>query len=99
MITTNQVTLSDGNELTGASSDKEYGAGQAIHHELENKGLNNVVVFVRRSCGASNLGPKRFQIIENCATEAVNKNIKKVVYDTSDHQAAEDVGHFTPITH
>ena len=64
VITAYKVTLSDGKELTGTSSDREYGAGQAICQVLESKGLNNVVIFVRRRYGCSHLGPKRFQIIK-----------------------------------
>ena len=77
-MTAYKVILSDGEEFTGASSDREYGAGQVVHEVLESKGLNNVVVFVRRRYGGSHLGSKRFQIIKQCATEAINKYIKKV---------------------
>ena len=45
-MTAYKVTLSDGKELTGASSDREHGAGQVVCEVLESKGLNNVVVFV-----------------------------------------------------
>ena len=62
---------------------------------LESRGSNNVVVFVRRGYGSSHLDPKRFQIIKQCAAEAINKYIKKVVSDLSGHQAAENVGYST----
>ena len=93
-----KVTLSDGKELTGTSSDSEYGTGQDVHEVLESKGLNNVVVFVRRRYGYGPylLGPKRFQIIKQCATEAINKYIKKVLCDLNDHQVADNDGYSTP---
>ena len=97
-MTAYKVTLSDGKELTGASSDREYGARQAVHEVLESKGLNNVVVFVRRRYGGSHLGPKRFQIIKQCATEAINKYIKKVLHDLNDHQDPDNGGYSTPST-
>ena len=97
-MTAYKVTLSDGKELTGASSDREYGAGKVVREVLESKGLNNVVVFVRRRYGGSHLGPKRFQIIKQCATEAINKYIKKVLCDPNDHQDADNDGYSTPST-
>ena len=61
----NKVTVSGGKELTGTFSDKEYGTGQTICQVIENKGLNNFVVFVRgRRYGGNNLGPKRYQTIK-----------------------------------
>ena len=93
-----KVTLSDGKELTGASSDREYGTGQAVCELLESIGLNDVVVFVRRRYGGSHLGPKRFQMIKQCATEAINKYIKKVLCDPNDHQDADSDGYSTPST-
>ena len=90
-MTAYNVTLSVGKEKTEASSDKGYGLRKVICQLLENKGLNNVYeVFVRRKYVGSHLDPKRFQIIKQSATEAVNKYIMKVVSDPSD-QAAEDV--------
>ena len=98
VMTAYKITLSDGKELTGASSDREYGAGKVVREVLESKGLNNVVVFVRRRYGGSHLGPKRFQIIKQCATEAINKYIKKVLCDPNDHQDADNDGYSTPST-
>ena len=98
MMTAYKVTLSDGKELTRASSDREYGAEQVVCKVLKSKGLNNVVVFVRRRYGGSHLGPKRFQIIKQCATEVINKYIMKVLCDPDDNQAADDVGYSTPST-
>ena len=91
-MTAYKVILSESKELTGTSSEKEYEAGQVVFQVLESKALNNVVVFVRRRYGGSHLDHKRFQIIKQCATETVNKYIKKVVCCPSDYQAAEDVG-------
>ena len=96
-MTAYKVTLSDGKELTGSSSDREYGSGKVVCEVLESKELNNVVVFVRRY-GGSHLGPKRFQIIKQCATEAISKYIKKVLCDPNDHQDADNDGHSTPST-
>ena len=98
MKTAYKVTLSDGKEITGASSDKEYGAGQVVHEVLDSKGLNNVVVFVRRRFAGSHLVPKRFKIIKQCATEAINKCMKKVLCDSNDHKDADDIGYSTPST-
>ena len=64
---------------------------QAIHQVLESKGLNDVVIFVRRRYGGHHLGPKRSKIIKQCATELINKQIKLVVYDISDPQTIEKV--------
>ena len=97
-MTAYKVTLSDGKELTGASSCREYGAGQIACEVLESKGLNNVEVFVRRRYGGSHLGPKIFQIIKQCATEAVNKYTKKALCDPNDHQDADNDGYSTPST-
>ena len=97
-MTAYKVTLSDGKELTGASSDIEFGAGEVVCEVLESKGLNNVVVFVRRRYGGSHLGPKRFQIIKQWATEAINEYIKKVLCDPNDHQDADNDGYSTPST-
>ena len=94
-MTAYKVILSDGKELTGASSDREYGAEHVVNKVLESKRLNNVVVFVRRRYGGSHLGPKRFQIIEQSATKVINKYIKKVLCDPDDNQAADDVGYST----
>ena len=47
-MTSFKVALLNGKELTGASSDIDYGSGQVIHQVLETKGLSSVVVFVRR---------------------------------------------------
>ena len=55
-MTAFKAALSDVKALTGVSSDKEYGVGQVIHQVLESKGLNNVVVFVRRRYRGSVLG-------------------------------------------
>ena len=63
VMTAYNVTLSDGKWLTGASSDKEYGARQAICQVLESKGLNSAEVFVRRRYRGSHLGSKKFQVI------------------------------------
>ena len=95
-MTAYKATLSDGEELTGASSDTEYGAGQVVCEVLESQGLNNVVVFVRWRYGGSHFGPKRFQIIKQYATEAINKHIRKVLYDQNDNQDADNVGFSTP---
>ena len=56
-MTAYKVMLSDSKEITGASSDKEYGTGQVVNEVLESKGLNNVAVLVRRWYGVSHLGP------------------------------------------
>ena len=93
LMTAYKATLLDGKELTGASSDREYRAGKVVQEVLESKGLNNVVVFVRRRYGGSHLGPKRFQIIKQCATD-----IKKVLCDPNDHQDADNDGYSTPST-
>ena len=98
VMTAYKVTLSDGKELTGASSDREYGAGKVVHEVLESKGLNSAVVFIRRRYGGSHLGPKRFQIIKQCATKAVNKYIKKVLCNLNDYQDANNDGYSTPST-
>ena len=98
IMTAYKVTLSDGKELTGASSDREYGAGKVVCEVLESKVLNNVVVFVRRRYGGSHFGPKIFQIIKQCATEAINKYMKKVLCDPNDHQHADNDGYSTPRT-
>ena len=44
------------------------------------------------------MGPKRFQIIEQCATEAINKYIKLLVSDQRYHKTTEDNGYSTPPT-
>ena len=43
------------------------------------------MVFVRGRYGGNHFGPK------HCTTETINKYIKKVVSDLSDHQPTEDV--------
>ena len=47
-MTSFKVVLLNGKELTGASSDIDYGSGQVIHQVLATTGLSSVAVFVRR---------------------------------------------------
>ena len=79
MMTDCKFTFSDGKKLAGASSDRMYGTGQVVCKVVESKCLNNVVIFVRRRYGGSHLGPKRFQNIKQCETEAINSISKSVM--------------------
>ena len=72
-----KVTLSDGKELTGASSDKEYVSGQAVHEVLESKGLNNVLVFVRKGMEVATWVLRNFKSLKGVQLKQLTSKSKK----------------------
>ena len=57
----------------GYQDDGEYGAGHRLLHLLESNYQPNVAVFVVRMYGGRHLGPKRFAIMSDVATEALER--------------------------
>ena len=55
----------------GFSDDGEHGAGFKLLKLLQDAKNSNVMIVVTRFYGHKNLGPKRFDCIKNCATEAL----------------------------
>lgn len=51
----------------------EFGAGMKMMKAIRESGLDNVVLFMIRQYGGINLGPRRFKIISDLATIALQK--------------------------
>ena len=74
VMTAYEVTLSYGKELIRVSSDNDRLSSKYLR-------TKDVVVCIRRKLRCSHLDPNRFQIITQCATEAINNYTK---YEVSD---------------
>ena len=57
----------------GNHDDGEYGAGLVIQKRIEEQKMMNRAVFVIRNYGGKRLGPKRFDIIDKLALQALVK--------------------------
>ena len=55
----------------GCNDDGEYGAGTRLLKMLREAEADNVIVITTRWFGGKHSGPKRFEIIEKCASEAL----------------------------
>ena len=83
-VMTNQVTaradhnifafrISKGNDvIEGQSDDGEHGASGRIMKLLQEKSITNCIIIVTRWFGGRHIGPKRFEMIEDRAKEALN---------------------------
>ena len=56
----------------GCNDDGEHGAGARLLKMLRDTSADNVIVITTRWFGGKHSGPKRFQIIEDCATKALD---------------------------
>ena len=64
----------DGATLKEACSDDgEHGAGTQLLNLLREDGRKNTIVICTRWFGGMHIGPKRFELIKNCAREALGK--------------------------
>ena len=57
----------------GHQDDDEHGTSYRLLQKLIDEEVNNVAVYVVRSHGGVNLGPKRFELINQCGLQAVNR--------------------------
>ncbi len=62
----------------GFCDDGEFGMGRAMKDHINRLNINDVVVFMTRSYGGKNLGPRRFGVV----TELMDKVLKKLQKDS-----------------
>ena len=56
----------------GTQDDGEFGAGNVLLRAVKAAGVSRVVIFATRRFGGTHIGPKRFQLIRQVATTALN---------------------------
>jgi hypothetical protein len=56
---------------SGCCDDGEHGAGTRLLKILNDKKVRNGIVVVTRWFGGDHLGPRRFELIQNCAADAI----------------------------
>ncbi len=57
----------------GYTDDGEFGMGRTIRNYLQERDVQNVVVFVTRHYGGVHLGPKRFSIVKSLVKDVIDK--------------------------
>ena len=57
----------------GYQDDREYGAAHRLLKKVEGENTNNVAVYVVRYFSGLHLGPRRFEIINECGIQAVRR--------------------------
>lgn len=68
-----QLPGDDFSQSQGFFDDGEHGGGRVLMQALLKLDVYNQVVFVTRHYGGKHLGPTRFQMIERCANQALEK--------------------------
>ena len=63
----------DCNRVRGNQDDREFTAGLCIQEVVEQANVNNKAIFVVRNASSNMLGPQRFQIIADIATDVLAK--------------------------
>ena len=68
-----RITTGDGKTLEGHRDDGEHGAGYKLLKKLRDSDSDNCMIVVTRWYGNKHMGVKRFQCIEKCADQALEK--------------------------
>ena len=60
--------------IEGSKDDGEHGAGYNLLKLLRDRNEKNVMVIVTRWFGKTHLGPRRFEIIRDCAEKTLDSS-------------------------
>ena len=77
-------------DVEGCCDDGEHGAGLRLLKVLQSKQVKDTFVAVTRWFGGQHLGPRRFELIETCAQNAVDLLSTEDPEDSTDDEASQD---------
>ena len=69
-----RITGKNGQMIEGSKDDGEHGAGYNLLKLLRDRDEKNVMVIVTRWFGKTHLGPRRFEIIRDCAEKTLDSS-------------------------